>query len=378
MAKKILIANTGSQNCLQFKDLFNLFSINGYLLYFYSQKKEIKKYCEDSKYFFKKAGNLTYANTRLSKILFIILLLPLLLFSLTTILIYKIKYKIDIFICFDWQEKILFTPWAKLCGQKIIWIECPGPNKSQSNFFIRALTRLVHKHAQIIIFNQKTKDKLKTEKYKIEHIQLVPPGINLSQSLRQENIFHDLAKTKNSENKNNFYTLGTIVDLNKEQEIEIILGAIKKALSVIPNLQFIIIGDGTERKNLTWLAKKMGIGNLVWFVGEQAHLHKWLNSFNIFITAAKNASFTDMQALLHALSSGIPVITPYNHGFDDIINDNINGLIAEKLDSDTLSSAIIKINQDKKLAEKLSQNGKITVTEKYTDKIMAENFIKLL
>src|SRR3989339_214042 len=285
MAKKILIANTGSQNCLQFKDLFNLFSINGYLLYFYSQKKEIKKYCEDSKYFFKKAGNLTYANTRLSKILFIILLLPLLLFSLTTILIYKIKYKIDIFICFDWQEKILFTPWAKLCGQKIIWIECPGPNKSQSNFFIRALTRLVHKHAQIIIFNQKTKD---------------------------------------SENKNNFYTLGTIVDLNKEQEIEIILGAIKKALSVIPNLQFIIIGDGTERKNLTWLAKKMGIGNLVWFVGEQAHLHKWLNSFNIFITAAKNASFTDMQALLHALSSGIPVITPYNHGFDDIINDNIN------------------------------------------------------
>ena len=166
--------------------------------------------------------------------------------------------------------------------------------------------------------------------------------------------------------------------LNKEQEIEIILGAIKKALSVIPNLQFIIIGDGTERKNLTWLAKKMGIGNLVWFVGEQAHLHKWLNSFNIFITAAKNASFTDMQALLHALSSGIPVITPYNHGFDDIINDNINGLIAEKLDSDTLSSAIIKINQDKKLAEKLSQNGKITVTEKYTDKIMAENFIKLL
>ena len=54
-------------------------------------------------------------------------------------------------------------------------------------------------------------------------------------------------------------------------------------MPVIPNIQLIIIGEGEERKNLSWLAKKMEIDNLVWLVGEQEQLKKWLDSFDVFL-----------------------------------------------------------------------------------------------
>lgn len=378
MTKKILIANTNLSDIVFLKDLFYLLKENEYELFFYSRNSNLKKYCQEQKFILIKSNRLFSLNQGIFQLLFILLIIPFLLYGFVLLSYFKLKHKIDILICFNWQEKIIFSLWAKIFGQKIIWIETPGPNKIKLNIVLRTFILLFHSIATTITFNQKTKNKLIKSKYKQENIKQIQPGINLAQALRQENIFSDLAKTKNINNKNNFYTIGTIVNLNKDQEIELIFGAIKKALNVIPNLQFIIIGEGQERKNLTWLAKKMEIGNLVWFVGEQAHLHKWLNSFNIFITSAKDASFTDIQALLHAMSSGIPVIAPINHGFDDIITDNINGLILEKNDTDELYSAIIKINQDKILANKLSQNAKKTVNEKNTDKIMTEKFINLL
>lgn len=378
MPEKIIILDTGKSNILPLKNLFRLLGSKDCQLYFYSKNKETKKYCTENNFTYLNATLPIKTNAWLFQIFFIIFLLPFFLYSLIISLIFKIKHKPDALICLGWQDKILFTPWAKLFGQKVIWIELPGPKKFRLNFLIRWLIGLLHKQAKTIVFNQKTANKLSAEKYGVENIQLITPGINLGQSLRQENIFHDLAARNNSDKKNNFYTIGTIVDLNKDQEIEIILGAIKKALNVIPNIQFIIIGEGQERKNLTWLAKKMEIGNLTWFVGEQAHLHKWLNSFNIFITAAKDATFSNLESLLSAQSAGIPAIAPQNHGFDDLIQDGKNGLLIDASDSDLLVNAIIKINQDKNLAERLSKNAKESIKEKFTDEIMAESFIKLL
>lgn len=378
MPKKILIANTDAQNILALSELFNSLALDDYALFFYSRNENLKKFCQEQKYFYKKSAGLLGFSSKIFQSALLLLLWPFLIFSLYLLAIFKIKYKIDAIICFSWLEKIIFTPWAKMLKLKVIWLACPGIKQKKLNPLLRFLIRVFCARAQIIAFTQKTADILKASGYKTENLALIRPGIDLNRFARQDNIFHNLAKNNNSHNKNNFYTVGAIADLSEEQEIEIILGGIKKALHVIPNLQLIIIGEGKERKNLAWLAKKMEIGNLVWFVGEQAHLHKWLDSFNIYITAAKDAGLSDIKALLCAMSAGIPAIAPVNHGFDDIISDSQNGLLLEKADSEYFAGGIIKINQDNHLRNKLVQNGKQDIFEKYSSKQMLENFKQFL
>jgi len=377
MPRNILIIGVDLKNALALNDLFTSLTQTDWTLIFNSSQTEMKDFCKEKKYACIRSLLLAQ-KAKLSYPLSLLFLPFLWAGAFFSLLLFKFKHRINAIICLGQTEKILITPWALLFGIKIIWLECPGQNTETTGKIARFLMKRFHSSVRIAAFDSKTKNRLTKAGWQMEKIRLIRPGINHEQRLRQENIFHDLAHTRNSSQKNNFFTIGTIADLDKEQEVEIILGAAKKALNVIPNLQIIIIGDGADKKNLNWLAKKMDLGNLVWFVGRQTHLHKWLDSFNIFITAAKDATLADIKALLHALSSGIPAIAPQNRGFDDVILDNTNGLLIESFDSDLIANAIIRLHQDQGLAKKLGQNAKKDISEKFTDKNMAADFIETI
>jgi glycosyltransferase involved in cell wall biosynthesis len=156
------------------------------------------------------------------------------------------------------------------------------------------------------------------------------------------------------------------------------LGAVKKALVVIPNLQLIIIGDGKERRNLAWLTKKLGMENMTWFVGEQAQLAKWFSGFNLFIPACLKAGLGDIFVLLQAMHAEVPIITMANQDFEDFIIDNKNALLSEDNDSDAFAAAIIKLQQNKNLASMLKENAKSLIATELNSEIMANNLINIL
>lgn len=288
----------------------------------------------------------------------------------------RLKRQVDLIICFNFGEKIIITPLARVLGLKIVWIESPELNYQKFNKFSLALYRLNCRLAEIIVFTGYSKLKLKNIGCAENRINLLAPGAGLA--AYQENIFNKLANAGRENFHRKYFTVGAITALNQKQKIETIFQAVKISLAVISNIQLIIVGEGRERKNLLWLAKKMGIDNLIWLVGEQEQLKKWLDSFDIFLALGENLSLDDCGNILEAMAAGLPVLAPRNIGLEDLIIENKTGSLIEADNSEMLARQIIKLHQDKRLRLYLGKNGRERVNQLFTLDKMVEKLEKIL
>jgi glycosyltransferase involved in cell wall biosynthesis len=317
--------------------------------------------------------------SRIKNIVLFVLLLPFIKISLfIRLAYYKYFKRFHTIVCCHYNEKIIMAPLARLLGIKIIWIEYP-------NFNYSALSRLQLKfyfnqarHARIACFSNFSKKKLTKAGINPGNIILIYPGIKLKHFKRQGTIFETLAHKDYKKIGQKFFTVGTITSLEKEQKVETLLHAIKKCLAVIPHIQLIVVGEGKEKRQLAWLAKKLNIENLVWFVGRQKHHRKWLDSFNIFVASTQAPKFMDMQTLLKAMAAGLASIIPVGCGYDDIVNEHKTCLLFDINNSDSLAQHIITLEQNPHLQREMGKNADERVKKYFTFDKMIENFYRLL
>lgn len=76
--------------------------------------------------------------------------------------------------------------------------------------------------------------------------------------------------------------------------------------------------------------------------------------------------------LLEAMACGVPVVQPNRGGFPEIIERTEGGLLVEPDDPDKLGEAILKLFHDPALAERLGENGFLSVREHYSVARMAD------
>jgi glycosyltransferase involved in cell wall biosynthesis len=295
---------------------------------------------------------------------------------LSLLINFKFKRKVDLVICINFNEKIIITPLARLLGLKVVWFENPELNYQKFNKFLLTIYKLNYRLAKIVVFNSYSKLKLKNLGCDETKINIINPGAKII--AYQENIFNKLANTGRVNFHRKYFTIGAITPLNQKQKIETIFQAIKISLPVIPNIQLIIIGEGEERKNLAWLAKKMEIDNLIWLVGEQEQLKKWLDSFDVFLTLGENLSLDDHSNVLEAMAAGLPILGPRNIGLEDLIIENNTGSLIESDNSEMLARQIIKLHQDKRLRLFLGKNGQERVNRLFTLEMMVEKLAQIL
>ncbi|MBU4375061.1 glycosyltransferase family 4 protein [Patescibacteria group bacterium] len=379
MPKNILIIN--SLPCDN-RPLVNLFEklkqAGGHLFYLLSIKSGLLNQFQAESWPGKKARLGPNLNIKINALIFLILLPMFFLLYLFRLIYFKRGKKITSVILLNWNEKIIFTLIAKIIKIKTIWLEFPDANFSNMPKLIIWLYKINSKWADIICFTGFTKMRLKKIGIKEHLIKIIPLGIKLNRFERQDTIFNKLARAGRKGFQRKYFTVGAIVDLSHQQKIEPLLQAIKRCLTIIPNIQLIVVGGGDEKKPLSWLAKKMEIDSIVWFVGEQSRAKNWLESFDVFVAASDKPSITDLRILLRAMSAGLPVIGPANNGLEDIILENKNGILIDTSNSEMLAQAIIKLQQNRQLRLRLGKEAKEQIDKNFSISLMAEKFEKLL
>lgn len=368
--EKITVIDSSKEKNTFFYNLLEGLKKSGSQVNFYTTRKRRDRFVRDGwpvkKIFLgPEVKNLT------SRIIFMLLFPFIFLLNFFYFAYLKIIKKIKLIVCVNLNEKLLFFPVAKLLGIKIIWIENIHPaieEISRPGGMLKSYYRRASKKARVMAFNNYSKNRLKSLGILEDNIYIIPIGIKLSQSKYQDNIFTEIAQNNGEKFKRKFFTVGTIVDLGKNQNLEVVFQAVKKSLSVIPNLQLIIIGEGEEKKNLSWLNKKMELDGLTWFVGEQKHTKKWLDGFDCFLVADEAPEIKIYENVLTAMLSGLPIIGPLNWGLEEILPDIYNNLrlLSEPDNSEELAQKIINLCQDKRLRIKLGQLGSERVEKSFS------------
>ncbi|KAB2922318.1 MAG: N-acetyl-alpha-D-glucosaminyl L-malate synthase BshA, partial [Bacteroidetes bacterium] len=89
----------------------------------------------------------------------------------------------------------------------------------------------------------------------------------------------------------------------------------------------VLVGDGPDRSSCEQLARELGIGDHVRFLGKQQELVEILSCADLFLMPSQSESFG--LSALEAMACGVPVISSSVGGLPELVLHNQTGYIAE-------------------------------------------------
>lgn len=184
----------------------------------------------------------------------------------------------------------------------------------------------------------------------------IPNGVDIERFDMQE-----LKKRDNQ--KIRFLFVGR---LEEQKGVKYLIQAAKILMNSTKNLQIILVGDGSQRERLERLTKKGGLEECVIFLGsvDEDELIELYSTSDIFIIPSIWEGLP--LTILEAWAARLPVVTTNVGGIPEVCANEENALIVPAKDSKALANGMLKLIEDKNLRNKLGENGRKLVEEKYS------------
>lgn len=144
-----------------------------------------------------------------------------------------------------------------------------------------------------------------------------------------------------------------------------------KQWSTVKNADLLILGSGSLESELI----KSGIDKNIRFLGFKDNIKEYLQASDIFILPSFGEGLSN--ALLEAMSCGIAAIANKIPANEEIITNNVNGIIiniSDKTELATIMSALIK---NKSLLDKLGNRARETVKNHFSITRIADLYVTI-
>lgn len=163
--------------------------------------------------------------------------------------------------------------------------------------------------------------------------------------------------------------------LEKQKNQELLIKAFNIVSKNFPSLELKIYGEGSLRNNLQFLIESYNLSDKVKLCGNVSDLHKRISESTAFILTSEYEGLSN--ALIEAMMLGLPCITTDYSGADEIIKDNINGIIVPRNNIYCLSKAIISLLENEELRENFSKNS-LEIAKNYKKEIILKEWEKVI
>jgi len=230
---------------------------------------------------------------------------------------------------------------------------------TEKSKFLRTIFIWICKKARHIMCVSKVQEE-EIEKMEIqkEKIWTFPMGIDEG--------FLEVGKNRERKPHGQPYTIISNRSLLSIYNVSLLIRAIPMVLKEESNTQFLIAGDGPERKNLQQEARDLDLGPTVRFMGRISHekMPSLLAQADIYVSTSLHDGTS--VSLLEAMGSGaFPVVTdiPSNREW---ISDGDNGFLVPKEDENLLAKKIVEaIRNHRLLGEASTKNQEIVEQRAY-------------
>lgn len=149
-----------------------------------------------------------------------------------------------------------------------------------------------------------------------------------------------------------------------------------RALTQLQDLdwRWSIAGDGPQIEPLKSLADELGIAERVTFLGWQSkeELAMDYHQANLFLFPSRHEGMPN--AVLEAMSSGLPVAATRIAGNDELVIEGETGLLVQSENVNELRDALRKLITDPALSQKMGAASRQRVEQNYTWQKVAEGY----
>jgi len=199
------------------------------------------------------------------------------------------------------------------------------------------------------------------------------PGLDCSQ----------LAQRQGVNGRPTLLTVSRIVKANRYKGHNMVLRALPEVVRAVPDVAYVIVGDGDDLNYLNRLADENGVRKNVIFAGHvsDAELPLLYNACDAFIMCSREERTRRGIlaegfgiALLEASACGKPVIAGRSGGIADAVQDGATGLLVNPVDAGDVAAAIVRLLREPDLAKRLGHNGRRWVESEMNWTRAAEEF----
>ena len=122
-----------------------------------------------------------------------------------------------------------------------------------------------------------------------------------------------------------------------------------QALQRVPEVSFVVVGDGPDRTTLERQTAELGLVSRVTFLGNRPReeVLRILYSADAALLSSRWDNFPHL--VVEALAVGTPVIATAVGGVPEVVRDGENGLLVPSGDPDALAAAIARLVEDDEL-----------------------------
>ena len=220
------------------------------------------------------------------------------------------------------------------------------------------------------IYNVALKDSIPQNKLKIIHSGIDTKKVWSGEFGVGSEFWNNIIKEKYDIPKTNII-IGTIAAYADHKDYPTLLRASKIVIDKYKNVSFISIGGGKITEELKKLHTDLYLKNHFIMEGHQNEIRPYLQSFDIFVLSSKLEGLG--TSILDAMAARKPIVACNSGGIPEMIQHNINGLLAEKENLTDLAEKIMQLIDDPDLRMRLAAQAKIDVEEFSIEKTIQKN-----
>lgn len=153
--------------------------------------------------------------------------------------------------------------------------------------------------------------------------------------------------------------IGTVGRLHYQKGFDTLLNAIPFVLDDHPNALLVIVGDGPLLEPIKKQVEDLAIQKSVVLLGARGDIPEVLRIFDIFVSSSRWEGLPGV--LLEAMASGIPIVATNIPGTNEIINNEINGLLVNPEDPVSMAKGIKQLLSSPEIQSKFIAESFIKV-----------------
>ena len=176
-----------------------------------------------------------------------------------------------------------------------------------------------------------------------DRITVIPSAINLGYQAQPARV--DALRERFLGRK----VIGCVASLEPRKDHATLLSAAAIINQKRPDVSFLLIGDGVLRTSLEDMAKRLGLGNIV-FEGHQDDPYSYYPIFDVFLLTSKSEGLGSV--ILDAFSYRIPVVATESGGIPELVLKEHTGLLVPVGDPQKVAQALLRMLESRELRER--------------------------
>jgi glycosyltransferase involved in cell wall biosynthesis len=167
----------------------------------------------------------------------------------------------------------------------------------------------------------------------------------------------------------------TVAVLREPKGVQFMLQALPTIIQKIPNVHYLIVGDGVYKSSLIELVESLGLQKSVTFAGHRTDIPDLLNCSDLFVLPTLIDALPTV--LIETLAAEKPIVASNVGGIPEIVENEVNGLLVPPGEPLKLAEACIKILENKDLAREFTLAGREKVQQQFDVQVQIGKLIKI-